>query len=155
MRPPERKAWGGRMCVRGANRRCCLQCQLFGLYLSGTQGLAAWACTSFLDSPTVPEDSCYPHSPPFYCSSSPLCVTRRSKAEVYFGFLFFNIKRGSPPQLKENLLLHLDRLPTGYKLYQEYQAVTRIPDTGFLCRAGLTCFKAESSSPIPAPNLSH
>ena len=141
--------------MRGANRRCCLQCQCLvftsvehGVWQPGPVPLS-WLLQ------TAPEDSCYPHSPPFYCSSSPLCVTRRSKAEVYFGFLFFSIKRGSPPQLKENLLLHLDRLPTGYKLYQEYQAVTRIPDPGFLCRAGLTCFKAESSSPIPAPNLSH
>ena len=53
VRPPERKAWGGRTCVRGANR-CCLQCQLFGLYLNGTQGLAAWACTSFPASPNSP-----------------------------------------------------------------------------------------------------
>ena len=42
-------------------------------------------------------------------------------------------------------------MPTGYKLYQEYQTITRIPNPGFLCRAGLTCFKAESSSPIQLP----
>ena len=97
VRPPERKAWGGRTCVRGANRRCCLQCQCLvftsvehGVWQPGPIPLS-WLLQ------TAPEDSCYPHSPPFYCSSSPLCVTRSIKAEVYFGFLFFNIKRGFPP----------------------------------------------------------
>lgn len=32
VRPPERKAWGGGTCVWGANRRCCLQSQLFDVF---------------------------------------------------------------------------------------------------------------------------
>lgn len=66
------------------------------------------------------------HPPTFLPQLSPLCVTRRSKAEVCVLFiwdkaaLFFSNLRES--------FLHLDTLPTGCKPYQKRRAITRTPD---------------------------
>lgn len=155
VRPPERQAWGGGACVWGANRRCCLQSQLFGVFGSwpqrnpGSGSLGLHLFPSFSKQPlrTVAIITLL-HS----IARHPPCVSQEGAKQRHILFFCFLRSRGfPPPQLKKNLFLHQDRLPTGYKLYQEYWAITRIQDPGFLCRAGLMCFKEESSSPIQLP----
>ena len=57
VRPPERKAWGGGTCVWGANRRCCLQPPLFGVFGSlpqrntGSGSLGLYLFPSFSKQP--------------------------------------------------------------------------------------------------------
>lgn len=64
---------------------------------------------------------------------------RRSKAEVYFLCLFsYDWARHFFSNLGESFL-HLNKLPTGCKPYQECRTITRIPDPdSILCRAAST-----------------
>lgn len=88
------------VCVWGTNRRCCLQSQLFGVFRSWPHEHRVWQPRPAplpLASQNSPWGQLPSSLPPFY-RSSPLCVTRRSKAEAYFlFFLFFKIKRVSSP----------------------------------------------------------
>lgn len=66
------------------------------------------------------------HPPTFLPQLSPLCVTRKNKAEVCVLFiwdgavLFFSNLRKT--------FLHLDTLPAGCKPYRKCRAITRTPD---------------------------
>lgn len=71
--------------------------------------------------------SLYYYPPTFPPCLPPLCVTRRSKAEVCVLFFGDWAERAFFSNLRESFL-HLDELATGYKPYQECQAITRIPD---------------------------